>query len=289
MRFLEVDKKYRNIFILYLKIYGYFKSILDLFFLKITKDTNLDIIITTAEKDFDKIEKCVKSLRLYLLHNISSIFIVAPKKNKIIEISKKLKCTFVDENEIINKNELNFEYVVNNLNRFGWIYQQLLNFKSVLSLGNERYKLSFDSDTELLKKQKFIFGDKVQFNVSDEYHEPYFSVAKKILDLNVNTNFSMTSHHMIYDRLIMSEMLKKIETVTNKNWINGIISNSDLSNQSCHCEYETYGQYYYNHYRSQMKLEYWFNKTIFKDKEINFFEKIYYKSISNHEWAKKIN
>ena len=59
-----------------------------------------------------------------MLHNISSIFIVAPKKNKIIEISK-LNCTFVDENEIINKNELNFKYVVNNLNRFGWIYQQL--------------------------------------------------------------------------------------------------------------------------------------------------------------------
>ncbi len=289
MRFFEIDKKYRNLFILYLKIYGCFKSILNLFFLEIKKDTSLDIIITTAEKDFDKIEKCVQSLRLYLLHNISSIFIVAPKKNKIIEISKKLNCIFVDENEIINKNELKFEYVVNNLNRFGWIYQQLLNFKSVLSLGKERYKLSFDSDTELVKKQKFIFGNKTQFNVSDEYHEPYFSVAKKILNLDVNTNFSMTSHHMIYDRLIMSEMLKKIENVTNKDWINGIISNSDLSNISCHCEYETYGQYYYNYYRNQMKLEYWFNKTIFKNKKINFLEKIYYKSISNHEWAKKIN
>ena len=54
-------------------------------------------------------------------------------------------------------------------------------------------------------------------------------------------------------------MLKKLKKKNDKEWINAILNKCDFDELSCHSEFETYGQFYYNFYRHKMILEYWFN------------------------------
>ena len=283
----ETKKSLRNYYLFYLKICGIFKIFLNFFFKKKKSEVLIEILITVAQKDFYKLSDCVESLRKNLLHPIKNIYIVAPNTNEINKISKELKVIFVDEKTILNKDELNINYTVNGKDRSFWLYQELLNFKAIQKLGTEKYILGFDSDTMLSKKQKFIFDKKVLFNVSDEYTQPYFDIAKKLLNLKQITNFSLTSHHILYDRDILEEMLGKIQKKYNLDWVKSIINECDFSKFSCHSEYETYGQYFFNFYRKDMILEYWFNKTEFKEIKKKNLTNFYYKTISRHHWTEE--
>ena len=114
------------------------------------------------------------------------------------------------------------------------------------------------------KKQKFEKNKKIVFNASDSYHAPYFVAAKRLLDLKNVTNISFTSHHIIYDKKILLEMLKYIEGKYQDKWYNSIIKNIEYNHLSNHSEFETYAQYVMSKYRKLTKVEYWFNKTVFK-------------------------
>ena len=284
----ETKKNLRNYYLSYLKIYGFIKIILNLLIKKKKSNVPVEILITVAQKDFYKLSDCVKSLRKNLLHPIKNIYVVSPNNQEIKNITKELKVTYVDEKTILNKDQLNVNYTVNGVDRSFWFYQQLLNFKAIIKLGTEKYVLGFDSDTILIKKQKFIFNEKILFNVSDEYTQQYFDIAKKMHDLEQTTNFSLTSHHMLYDKDILEEMLYKIQKKYNSNWVEAIISECDFSKFSCYGEYENYGQYYFNFYRNNMILEYWFNKTEFKkNKKRKNLTNLFYKTISRHHWAEQ--
>ena len=87
----------------------------------------------------------------------------------------------------------------------------------------------------------------------------------------------------------MQEMLKTIEKNFNQLWYEAILNNVNKNLQSCHSDFETYAQFFYNHYKKSMKIEYWFNKSVFKDTKINnYFNHFIYKSISIHSWAKNL-
>ena len=79
-------------------------------FLPKIKSKKLDIIITVAPKDFNKVADCIHSLRNYLLDNIADIFLVGPTDEKIFNISKRNNCIFVDENNLLEKENLNIKY-----------------------------------------------------------------------------------------------------------------------------------------------------------------------------------
>lgn len=286
----ETKIKLRKFNLYFLKITTLFKMIVNKFLPKKKSEKKLDIIITVAPKDFNKLTDCINSLRKYLLDNISNIYLVAPIDEKIFDIAKINNCIFVDENILLDKEKLNIQYIYKKKDRSNWLYQQFLNYKAVTKLGEENYKLAFNADTIMVCYQKFLIGDKIVFNISNDYHIPYFEIAKNVLSLDTITNFSFTSHHIVYDKTILIEMLQKIERESGVEWFNAIIQKCNFEEFSCHSEFETYGQYYYNYYRHNMILEYWYNLTQNKINNINQIKKkLFCKSISNHHWIEQEN
>lgn len=276
---------YLNIF--FLKLLGYFNFFFEFFFPVKKSLLPIDIIITIAPKDVDKLEDCLTGIKKNISHPIKNIFIIGKKNLKLKAIEKLFSCIHVDENNLLNKKKLKIRYKYENIDRSGWLYQQLLNYQAVILLGKERYKLAINSDTVFSKKQKFEKNNKIVFNASDSYHAPYFDAARRLLDLKNVTNISFTSHHIVYDKKILFKMLKYIEDKYKDKWYNSIIKNIEYKHLSNHSEFETYAQYVMSKYKNLTKVEYWFNKTIFKkDKKIfvNIFSSYFYKSLSFHSW-----
>jgi 16S rRNA G1207 methylase RsmC len=144
---------YPNIF--FLKIFGYFYFFFEFFFPIKKSLLPIDIIITIAPKDIDKLENCLIGIKKNILHPIKKIFIVGKKNFKLKSVEKLFSCIHIEESDLLNKKKLNIRYKYNNIDRSGWLYQQLLNYQAVILLGKERYKLAINSDTVFSKKQKF--------------------------------------------------------------------------------------------------------------------------------------
>ena len=81
-------------------------------------------------------------------------------------------------------------------------------------------------------------------------------------------------------------MLKTIKKKFRQPGYLTILNNINLDLYFCCTSFDTYAQFFYNIYKKFIKIEYWFNKTVFKNIKINnFFNHFIYKSISFHSWA----
>jgi hypothetical protein len=289
-RYLEIRiyPQFGYFYILYLKLLGYLYFIVEIFFPVKKSSIPLDIIITVAKKDINKLENCLLGIKKNILHTISNIFIIGVQNVELEKIEKKFGCIHVEENSLLRKDSLGIKYYFNDIDRSGWLFQQLLNYQAVISLGNEKIKLSIDSDTVFCKKQKFEKNNKIIFSAANSYHLPYFVSAKNLLDLKEVTNVSFTSHHIIYNKEYLLEMLNYLEKKYSLIWYKAIIGNINYNCLSNHSEHETYAQFVMSKYKDTTKIEYWFNKTVFKkDKKefYNIFDCFLYKTLSFHSWA----
>lgn len=266
------------------------KGIFEIIFQKFRKkkiEFPVDVIITLHPKDNEILIDCLKGVKKNLLHEIKNFYIITNNSNKITNLLDKYGCIFVDEKQLLNLEKNQIDYKPKNKDRSGWLYQQLLNYSGVISLGKCEYKFCINSDTILSRQQKFFKNNKVVFNACDDYHHDYFDIAKKLLNIKKTSLFSFTSHNMLYKKSVMIEMLKLIENNFKKKWYFAILENVNKNLHSCHSDFETYAQYFYNYYRDSMLIEYWFNKTVFKDTKIlSYFNHFIFKSISVHSWAK---
>lgn len=273
----------------YLKLIGLLELCWSLFKKQKKSGDKLDVIISLHEKDIEILEYCILGIRKNLMHEISQIFIISKDTAKTRKKIERLNCSFVDENSLIDLKKENINYVYKNIDRSGWLFQQFLNYAGVVKLGMSEYKFCINADTILSKKQTFLKNNKIVFNACDDYHFDYFDAAEKILGIKNFSKFSFTSHHMLYRRSIMESMHKIIEKRFKEKWYYAIYNNVNKNLHACHSDFETYAQFVFNYHRNSMKIEYWFNKTIFKDKSIsNYFNQFILKSISFHSWAKDL-
>ena len=269
-----------------LKIKGIFEIIFQKF-----KKRNLalavDVIITLHSKDNEILGDCLKGIKKNLMHKIKNIYIITKNTNKIKHLTNEFDCIFIDEKTVLKLEKEQINYKPNNQDRSGWLYQQLLNYSGVVSLGECEYKFCINADTILSRQQMFFKNNKVVFNACDDYQSDYFDIAKKLLKIKKTSLFSFTSHNILYKRSVMIDMLSLIERNFKKKWYLAILNNVNKNLHSCHSDFETYAQYFYNYHNKSMKIEYWFNKTVFKDTKIlSYFNHLIYKSISFHSWAK---
>ena len=275
------NKSFRYIYLFYLKT----KVIKNFFLNKKSFSDNVDVIIVCAEKDTHTLKMCINSVKKNLLHNINDFYVISPLSKKIKKICNAERVKFINEKKILPKKKLKLNYVHKRVDRSNWLYQQFLSYASVITLGKCNYKFCINADTILLKKQKFIFNNRILFNVSDEYHLPYFKVFNKMFKKKP-LNVSLTSHHMLYDKKVMKQMLKELEFKYSVKWYKAIIKNCNLKINSCHSDFETYGQYFFNIFPNRSNFEYWWNIVRFNSLKIKFYEKFFYKSISFHSWAR---
>jgi hypothetical protein len=113
-----------------------------------------------------------------------------------------------------------FPFKISDVNTFiqtpkrnGWYLQQLLKLYAsfVLEEMLDDYVV-IDADTLFLREISFKSDDKYMFNMGDEYHIPYFEHMKRMHpSFEKMIRFSGISHHMIFNRKIVSEMMALVE------------------------------------------------------------------------------
>jgi len=252
----------------------------------------IDVLIPVKELDYDVLPYVINSIRTYVKHPIGGIFVVGSPNTKLEEICLNNNCKLIDENIIlpIKKSDIIYSVQTKNetLDRSGWLFQQLLKWSGDIICQNEYY-LTLDADTVLIRPQIFEYKGKIIFNCSDEYHKPYFEFIKKVLGLKKSLPVSVTSHHMIFQKKKLFEIKQEIEKRTNEKWYYGIINNIDKNEISAVSDYETYGQYVISKFRSEVILEYWFNKPMRRDQlrnihEIENLNSSRFKSLSFHHY-----
>ena len=245
------------------------------------------VVIPAVDKDVEVLPHVVDGVRNHVRHPISGIVVVAPQSEAIRSVCQQKGCMLVDETSVLPVTKQDIDYVVDGLDRSGWLFQQFLKWSGD-GLGERSHYLVVDADTVFIRPQVFERDGRVFLNCSDEYHRPYFDVYKRLLHESVTFPLSFTSHQMLYDREWLGQLKETIESKNRCAWYQAILKAVDRNQVSAHSEYETYGQYVYSHYHDSVHVQYWFNLSLPRHEveNINHLTEALgkrYKSISFHE------
>lgn len=250
----------------------------------------LDIIIPVINKDFDVLPHTLEGIRNNLKHPVGDILIVAPKESSIISFCKKNWCKFIDEDTVFPFNKRQIKYLVDGIDRAGWLFQQLVKLHGD-KLSSQKHFLIVDADTVFIRPCIFEHRGKIIFNQSDEFHKPYFDLYERLLGEKPKSALSFVCHSMLFEKKKLWQLKRKIEKIHNKKWYEAIIDELDTKQFSAFSELELYGNFILSYYPSKMIREYWFNITLPKEKlknlkalEKQFSDK--YKTISFHTHEK---
>jgi Ni,Fe-hydrogenase maturation factor len=152
-----------------------------------------------------------------------------------------------------------FEYIENkieNKNRAGWIYAQLVKFYFVyLHEGNDNV-LVVDSDVFFTGKINFLEqSNKPIFTVSSEYHQPYFDHMLRVHpDFTRAYEKSGISHHMFFNKKLLTEMFEKVEKFHKKPFYEIYLDALDGKENSPSSEYEMYLNYVLKYHKEKCSI-----------------------------------
>ncbi len=253
---------------------------------------SIDIIIPTTEKDYILLKSVLDSLK-NVCQSINKIFLVSNNNQKIVDFCKRNNCVFVDENNILGYGKNQINYKINNMDRSGWLFQQLLKLSGDKIAEKENF-LVMDSDTILINKHNFIRKGKFIFRQNpNEWHKPYFDAYKYIFRENAPAKISAVCHMMIFNKNKLKEMREEIEKKHKQSWDKVIISTKDMDNagKSCFSEYETYFNWLKKRYPSIVKTIPFYNKRLSRheftdDKIITKKYRDNFNSLSFHSYQK---
>lgn len=226
-----------------------------------TSNLSIDIIIPAIEKDLMALPHVIDAARKHIKHPIGGKYIVAPNTPAIRACAQAAQCHFVNEVEVcsIRKDEINF--IVDGVNRSGWIYQQLLKF-NLGNVGNCKHHLVLDADTVFVKDITFEASGKYYFDFADEYHTPYYTAYEILTGLKHTMPISFVSHYMLFSKQMLKNLKEHIETHTSKSVEQAIIDlKLSIKDQSNFSEYETYANFCIAKAPQKYSIRYWFNKS----------------------------
>lgn len=255
----------------------------------VSGQTKIDIIIPVVEKDLDVLPHTIDGARENLRHPIGRIIVVAPDSQEIKALCANKHCEFVWEDSILPMTKKDIDYTVDGLDRSGWLFQQFLKWSGDVLSSQEHY-LALDADTVLICPQVFEINGQVVLLHSDEHHQPYFDVYKKLLGVDPPTALSFTSHHILYQRFRIAELKRQIEHRHRSDpWYRILLRTINRSELSAISEYEIYGQWMLQNYGDEVIREYWFNIAFSRArlKQFNVLKKKLshkYRSISFHSY-----
>lgn len=262
---------------------------------KMPQESNvpIDVFMPTLEKDAYTLNLAIDYLRKNVKHPISNIYIVsAEKSKKLKKLAAEKKCIFVDEKSVLDIDKQSINYSFNGFDKNGWIYKMLLNLNAN-KVCKERHILILDSDTLFILPQIFIYNDRPLFNLSDEYHQPYFDANKNILGIPHKISRSFITHYMLFDSQVLDEYHASLEERWSEPWYMAIIHNLDKSTAMAFADYESYGDFYLKRHPRQYYLNYWSNashelKDISPEKLVKkALKHKVYRSVSLHTFSKQ--
>jgi hypothetical protein len=218
----------------------------------------LSVVIPVVEKDLLVLPYVVESIRIYLKHPIDKILIIGPNKENIASGCKKLNCVFINETKVGPIQKSDIDYVVDGVDRSGWLYQQILKLSADKLVNTDDY-LIMDADTVLTSPICFEKDDNIIFDCSTEKHLPYYEMYQRLIGVKPESKVSFVAHHMLINNKILSEMKNCIEMASRMNWYKAIMDELDRKEISGFSEFETYGNYFFKTNANRMIFRFWDN------------------------------
>jgi hypothetical protein len=195
-----------------------------------------DILITVAEKDFNKLRFVLSSIE----RNITGFDEVYCISNvKIPKNAKECWVNYVLDSEVL---DFNFQRMTGTIKaRQGWYKQQYIKlFQNVTS---DEY-LVVDADVYFNKKIEIIENGKPTFLFgTDQFHPPYFHFMKNMFDLERVYPFSFINELMYFKRGMIQHILSSIKVNKYGFFELSVNELNKENNASGFSEYELYGNY----------------------------------------------
>jgi len=221
--------------------------------------SKFDVVIPCHPKDSENLTQTVKSLRN--LKDKNRTYIISPSP---------IELNIPDEYYNINDSEFDDLFTIDQIKerwtkncqkfayRSSWVYQQLIKlfcYQKIQDL-TECF-LFLDSDTMVARNIDFDIN-KFQYSIPQENHQYYKNSYKKMTGLDAQ-NFSFISHHMMFKKEYLSEMICHIENLHNDTFFNVLLNSMEYDTQSPFAEQEMYGNWMYEKHndlceRRQLKM-----------------------------------
>jgi hypothetical protein len=223
--------------------------------------TPIDVLIPAIEKDLGTLPHVIDAVRKYVKHPIREIIIVAPRKQRILDLCLTKGCKFVHEDTVlpITKKDIHYESKI--WNRSGWLFQQLLKLSGD-TLCTAKYYLVIDADTVLIRPHVFKVNNKAVFYCRNWSQGEYFNTYKKLMGRSRSARLSFVTHYMLFEKSKVTQLKQAIESKHNRSWYSAIISCMNKSKPFAFSEFETYGNFLYSSAPDKMILRPAMNKSL---------------------------
>jgi hypothetical protein len=245
-----------------------------------------DILILSAEKDFNKIKFVYESINKNIL-NYNKIHCITN-----VPVGEDLQINDIQYH--LDEDVLNFDFTIfqgNVRERTGWYKQQYIKLFQNVTISDY---LVVDSDIFFNRKINIDSDNPSFFFGRDQHHEPYFIFMKNMLNLEKCYNYSFINEIMFFKREYINSMLKDLNVSSEEFFYKSAKIINTINHPSSMSEYELYGNYVtknfpdsynYVHIKTYLGGKY----TTWKDDDIlqymKNFENTDYDIISMHTWV----
>lgn len=218
-----------------------------------TSDVEVDVIVNLSLKDLEILPRCIESIRKHLAHPILNIFVVSDHSMVAQSLCKSLGVIYINEIEILQKKLPYPKAGIEEINRDGWLYQQMLKLESN-KVGTGRHKFIIDADSVLLKRVAFSNGNTTFLPIGPYFKEEYMQAYSRILQEDPINFISNVCHSMLIDIEHLNFMKNYIEEIHKLPWREAIYANLELTAVSSFSEFETYAHFVQRHFPDSYDL-----------------------------------
>jgi hypothetical protein len=195
-----------------------------------------DILILSAEKDYNKVKFVYESIKKYI-DGFNKVYCITNKE--IIEELKVEGINYYTDDDVLDFDFSKFKGNV--LKRSGWYKQQYIKLFQNVTLDNY---LVVDSDIIFNKKIDIIENGKPNFFFGrDQYNEAYFRFMKTFLNLDKVHNHSFINEIMLFNRSYINHMLEILNLDANGFFDESVKVLNEMNHDAGLSEYELYGNF----------------------------------------------
>lgn len=213
------------------------------------EEAPIDVVIPCAKKDFETLQLCIQSIKKYG-EGINRIIVISDERfASFAEWFDEKHFPFTKQDVAMNifgNAEKASQFLADPHSRIGWIYQQFLKLYAPLVIPRiSSNVLILDADTIFLRPVSFLhkrrFGT---FTPGTEHHKPYFDCMQRAIPWlrKVYPQHSGIAHHMLFQREIIQDLLRTIESHHHEAAWKALCHAIDPqeATKSCISEYELY-------------------------------------------------
>lgn len=226
-----------------------------------TSPPTIDVLIPAIEKDIAVLPYVIDSVRKYVQHPIGTITIVAPNSERMKAVCRRKGCRFVDENTVLPITKAQIKYRTRSWDRSGWLFQQLIKLSGD-SLCSQPFYLVIDADTVLIRPHRFRINNRTVFYCRNWSRAEYFVTYRKLLGKKAARPTSFVTHYMLFEKTKVTALKRAIEARHNTKWYTAIIQSINKSKQITFSEFETYGNFHYSRYPTEMVIRKALNRSL---------------------------